>query len=194
MKLTKAKHPKMVESKLQARLMDQEEDLMAMKPASPKEQSPTIYDEEDAKKKGPSVPALNMKMMAKGGKVEDEPGFTPQSRPDMGYGAIIVKKARGGMIEEPDYVEDEDDTGSIASAIMRRRRMAEGGQVDIELNAQEEQPNDMDDRNMAALKENYDEDLMDVTQPIDSNEHSDRQEMIKAIRSKMISKRISGMK
>lgn len=128
--------------------------------------------------------------MAKGGEVREQAGID-EIKPDKGFGKIIIMKAEGGMVDE-DCMDSADD-GSIASAIMKRRKMANGGQVDIENNAQE-MPNAMDELNKAALKENYDEDLMSVSQPMDSNEHGDRREMIKSIRNKMISKRILGMK
>lgn len=61
-----------------------------------------------------------------------------------------------------------------------------------------EEPNGYYPRNEhAALKENYDEDMHDVTEPMDSNEHGDEEEshsenkhdMVSAIRSKMAKKR-----
>lgn len=126
--------------------------------------------------------------MAKGGEVREQAGID-EVKPDKGFGKIIIMKAEGGMVKEDEM--DTADSSSIASAIMKRRKMAEGGQVEIEQNA-EEMPNQMDELNEAALKENYDEDLSSVSQPDDSNEHGDKREMIKAIRSKMISKRITG--
>lgn len=133
---------------------------------------------------------MEPKKMANGGEV-DAPHGIDEIKPDKGYGKIIIMKAEGGMVKEDEM--DDADESSIASAIMKRRQMAEGGMVDIEANA-EEMPNQMDKLNEAALKENYDEDMESVSQPMDSNEHGDRREMIKSIRSKMISKRISGMK
>lgn len=192
MKLTKKKHPSMVHSDaLLTRLMDQEDDLMAMKPASPKEQPPKADDEEGPKRQGPSVPALHMKKMALGGEV-DAPHGIDEIKPDKGFGKIIIMKAEGGEVSDEEHA-------SLAAAIMaRRHKMAEGGEVDIEANA-EEQPNAFDKRNAAVLKENYDEDMMDMSQPMDSNEHSDdiekdKNDKVAAIRSRMISRRIAGMK
>lgn len=150
-------------------------------------------------------------MYAKGGEVDlDATASDPQSRPDKGFGAIIVKKmmAQGGDVSE----QDIEQAASIAASIMaKRRRMAEGGsigdtesmfhfprkasdksQVDIESNG-EEHPNAYYGRNEEILKENYDEDMEDVTQPMDSNEHGDEidgddHDMVSAIRRKMKSK------
>lgn len=119
--------------------------------------------------------------------------------------------ARGGEIEMPDHEVEEEHHNSIAAAIMAKRRkdsmsadsesdidhemmMAEGGQVDIDSN-NEEQPNGFYNRNEhAALKENYDSDMDDVSQPDDSNEHgddidSDKHDMITVIRRKMKSRK-----
>lgn len=100
--------------------------------------------------------------------------------------------ADGGMI---DHEMEDEKHSSIAAAIMARKgrkMMAEGGQVDIEDNAQEE-PNGLQDLNEAALKENYDSDMEDVSQPEDSNEMGDEHEdesenkmdRISAMRSRM---------
>lgn len=126
--------------------------------------------------------------------------------------------AEGGMaddMDQPEHEEEEEHHSSIASAIMARReklhaqidsgahdydeavRMADGGQVDIDENA-EEQPNDYYGLNEdAALKENYDSDMDSLHQPMDSNEHGDEREeesenkhdMISILRRKMMSKR-----
>lgn len=100
------------------------------------------YDEYGANRQGPLTPSLKMKMMAEGGSIEEEE-------------------------------EEIEHAASIASAIMardKRKMMAEGGQVDIESNGQEDS-NQFHERSEAALKENLDSDLMDVSQPDDSNEH-----------------------
>ncbi len=143
------------------------------------------------------------------------------SRPDKGWGAIIVKPggggskpsapmAEGGMLD--DEMEDERHS-SIAAAIMAKRNQmhdlvdsgaldeddavkgyADGGEVDLNLNSME-QPNSYYKRNEdAALKENYDNDFKDLSQPEDSNEHgddidSDKHDMISAIRRKMKSRK-----
>lgn len=83
------------------------------------------------------------------------------------------KMAQGGM---PQPAMAEERAGSVAEAIMHRRKMmADGGEVDIDSNGQEDpaNPNAYDDQNMdAAMKELYDDDqLMD--QPMDSNQHGD---------------------
>lgn len=94
--------------------------------------------------------------------------------------------AEGGEVED-DY-QDEEKHSSIAAAIMAKRKMmAEGGEVALD---DKEEDSDFESRNEGALKENYDEDLTDVTQPADSNLKSDdisedEHDMISKIRSKM---------
>lgn len=111
--------------------------------------------------------------------------------------------AQGGMAEGE---IEEDHHASMTAAIMAKRakmhdmidsgamdedeaaRMAEGGQVDIEMNAKEE-PNSYYHQNEdAALKEKYDSDMTDVSQPMDSNEHGDSREMDAENKHDMISK------
>lgn len=104
--------------------------------------------------------------------------------------------ADGGEVEEEHHA-------SIAAAIMAKDRemYADGGQVDIEMNAEEE-PNQYYHQNEdAALKENYDSDMKDMCQPMDSNEHADEREsseenehdMVSRIRSRMMKQRRSGL-
>lgn len=270
MRTTPVKHPKMVPSAgFSSKLRSQEDDLQATaKTGSPGAQPPKAYDEEDASKSGPSVPALKMKRMASGGEVAEDGGTagSPTSRIDTGYGKVIIREANGGMInnvlstkdaeednvQHPAGLESDNDQmkpsdseimsdhmqmladggmahemddqpseeaeierhASIAAAIMAKRdaarqdagsptedkatMMAEGGQVDLDMNS-EEQPNKYYSRNQAILKENYDSDMEDVTQPKDSNEtgdareseQSDKKDMVSAIRSKMAAKRKS---
>lgn len=153
--------------------------------------------ESDDDQMKPSEDEIMSNHFAKGGHVElDAMAADPQSRPDRGYGAIIVKRkeAEGGEISPEDEEMDEHHS-SIAAAIMaKRRKMAEGGSVNIDSNA-EEQPNDYYSQNQAALKENYDSDMDGVSQPMDSNEHGhelsdeDAHDMVSAIRRKMKSMR-----
>lgn len=135
------------------------------------------------------------KMMADGGPTT----AAMESRPDKGWGAIIVKgkqheedeqmMAEGGMAKEMDMQPmeeaDEEHHESIAAAIMareRRKMMAEGGQVDLAQNAQEE-ANEADSLNQDALmKENYSE--SDGLDQLDSAQDDD-QDMISQIRRQM---------
>ncbi len=126
--------------------------------------------------------------------------------------------AKGGHIpEDEDNYADDGHHDSIAAAIMARRdrlhdeidsgahdedlaaAYAEGGEVDLAHNAEEE-PNNEDQMSFEALKkENYSESdgLDDLDQPTDSNEHGDEREdethdkndRVSSIRSKMKSKR-----
>ena len=115
--------------------------------------------------------------------------------------------AEGGMIDEDlDHEIEDERHSSLAAAIMAKRRelaelesgahdedkaamMAEGGEVDLEENA-EEMPNAYYGKDEAILKEHYGEDLEHMDQPEESNEHgddieSDRHDMINQIRRKM---------
>lgn len=124
--------------------------------------------------------------------------------------------AEGGILhemdEQPEDEEHEEHHASVAAAIMAkkaRQRLSEedakemhqlyasGGEVDLDLNAEEE-PNTYYHQNEdAVLKENYDEDMDSVVEPEDSNEHGDSREsasenkhdMIDAIRRRIKSKR-----
>lgn len=140
--------------------------------------------EDDNDQMKPSDSEIMSNMMAEGGMMEDE------VRPDRGFGKVIIKNAKGGMIDDEMDMDHED---SIAAAIMARkdRMMAEGGQVDIDSN-NEEQPNGYYEQNEdAVLKENYDKDMDDMSQPMDSNEHGhelsdeDAHDMVSKIRSVM---------
>ena len=87
--------------------------------------------------------------------------------------------AEGGEVESPEMEEAIEHAASIAAAIMSKRKMmAEGGEVELEHNAEEE-PNNADEMNMDALgKENYSESegLDELDQPEDSNEHGHKLE------------------
>ena len=103
-------------------------------------------------------------------------------------------KAFGGEVGDE---EDDEHHSSIAAAIMAKmhklHKMAEGGQVDLDENAEEE-PNAYYHEDDAALKENYDEGMHSAIDPMDSDEHGhslpdeDEHEnsMIAAIRRKMM--------
>lgn len=109
------------------------------------------------------------------------------------------KMAEGGSIEQEMDMQPEEEAemerhDSIAAAIMaKRRKMAEGGQVDLDENSME-QPNEFYHQNEdVVLKENYDSDMQDMTQPMDSNEmgaqseedEENKHDMISTIRSRM---------
>lgn len=92
-----------------------------------------------------------------------------------------------------DLMPDEERASSIADAILRKRKkMADGGMVDLDSNS-EESANVADELNMDALgKEQYDDDQL-AAQPMDSNEEGDdieanRHDMVEAIRRKLRAK------
>ncbi len=165
----------------------------------------------------------HMQMLAQGGEADPE---EMTSRPDGGWGAIIVRPSGGGggkklmyaeggiaheMDEQPAEEAMLDHAASVTAAIMAKRKaakqasgaedtdkaimMAEGGMVDLKLNAME-QPNEYYHENEdVVLKENYDQDMDHADQPMDSNEHGDSREdmeenehdssMVSKIRNKM---------
>lgn len=99
--------------------------------------------------------------------------------------------------EAAEHTEDEmeeDEHPSVASAIMaKRKKMANGGMVDLNKNSEEDLNNEDQMSFKAGLKEQYDLDQLDP-QPMDSNEHgdeidSDKHDMISMIRKKIASKR-----
>lgn len=192
-KTTRIKHPKMAGSgAFQVRLRDQEDDLQesAQVNNGPQRQPPESLDEEGADRQGPDADALHMKRMAHGGQIESSVEEDYTNKADKGFGAIIFK-AEGGEIEQ-----EEERHASLAAAVMAKRRaaahgadsdsdieqmLAEGGAVgpgsdmaDIEHENNVEHPNGYYERNEdSALKENYDEDMLGLHQPEDSNEHGD---------------------
>lgn len=155
------------------------------------------HDEEDADKQGPDGPELHMKMMAEGGPtdydketkdMEDEIDHDEDPSVEQEDVSPDLAMAEGGEVENEAHA-------SLASAIMAKRRMAEGGMVDLDINA-EEQPNNEDDMSFNALKkENYSEQnaLDEATDPMDSNMDEPKHDpvdvhargLVDAIRAKM---------
>lgn len=131
------------------------------------------------------------KKMAKGGMV---PGAEDDMEP-----ALPMAKPDNMRLPEDEIMADhfahggevEDHYSSIADAILakKRKKMADGGMVDLEANS-EEGANMADEQNEdALLKEQYDDSQLSA-QPMDSNEHgddieSDKHDMVSRIRSKM---------
>jgi len=112
---------------------------------------------------------MRKKRMAEGGSIDDSATGSALSSIRQALGG---KKAKGGMI----------------------KRYADGGEVDLNENSME-QPNRYYHQNEdVVLKENYDDDFKDDSQPEDSNEHSDaidsdEHDMVSKIRKKMRSLR-----
>lgn len=194
MKKQPIKHPKMTDSSLKVKLMKDESDEIKMAEGG------GIMDRmkseyaglKEAVKTGGTQYSVTKQANIDQANPQPKSEHKIKEKPDSAWGF-----AEGGMVDSE--LEDEHHA-SIAAAIMaKRQKMADGGQVDIEDNAQE-MANDLDDLNEAALKENYDEDLMDIAQPLDSNEHADSreareeneadQDIISKIRSKMSAKRM----
>jgi len=106
----------------------------------------------------------------------------PMSEYDSGYAA--GKMAAGGMAMSP------------AERIMHRKRMATGGQVDLEKNSEEGGQSPYDNMNADGTGEQYDDSQLSA-QPTDSNEHGDTlsdedqrdQSLIDKIRERMKSRR-----
>lgn len=175
--------------------------------------------EEDDDQMRPPMDEYMSNRMANGGDVDDSNKKQAPQQPAPKKQGIIDSIKNAFSSDEPEAkdfpsvhqiagkyyadggeVEDEHHA-SIAAAIMAKRdrmMMAEGGEVDLDENAME-QPNGYYARNEdAALKENYDDQLSDLDQPMDSNEHdvsidSDEHDMISRIRSKMKRGMIKGL-
>lgn len=248
---TPLNRPKIANGILKVRDRDdviKEEMMMSqMPPDGYGKQPDKEYDEQGPDRQGPSSPSLKMKMMAKGGMINEEVSIDQAdednvqhpaglesdndqmkpsddeimsnhfakggpvdedmvSRPDKGWGAIIVKDHDDMYAEGGEVQDDMED--SIAAAIMAKRRMmAEGGyingedsiysddssQADLSRNAEEDK-NMEDQASFDALrKENYSESdgLAQLDSPADSNEHGhelsdeDAHSMISKIRASM---------
>lgn len=138
---------------------------------------------------------------AYGGMAEEDgnPG-TPKRKPDdrrLPEDEYMADHfAKGGEVEPSDLMSDDERATSIADAIMRKRhkkKMAEGGMVDLEANS-EESPNMEDQYSFEANgKEQYDDSQISK-QPMDSNEtgdsiESDAHDMVSKIRAKIKAKR-----
>lgn len=132
--------------------------------------------------------ATGRRPMAYGGKAEDtnEPG-------------VPVRKPDDMRLPKDEYMDDQFDDAdsvypmSLSEEAMHRRKMADGGSVDLDENAQEE-PNNEDDMSFEALKkENYSEDagLDHMDSPVDSNlrghdlPDEDSHDMVDQMRSKV---------
>jgi hypothetical protein len=100
------------------------------------------------------------------------------------------KMAAGGEVQSP----PSHPAGSIADVIMRSKKAHDSDVADIDDNNME-MPSILDDRQDAVMKENYNEDMIDLEQPEDSNEigHSMEDErdmdLISRIRSRMKARR-----
>lgn len=149
-KVLPIKHPKMVPSSaFSTRLRTQEDHLQRAAAPGPYGQQPPSADiEMGANRQGPSVPALKMKRMAKGGIVNDDEmsgKINYVDRPDKGYGAVIMK-AKGGMINDdvsmhsaeedmvdhPAGLEEDDDQMRPSEHEYMSGHFAEGGEISDE--------------------------------------------------------------
>lgn len=213
-KTTKIKHPRMVASDvLQARLRDEEDDMMdSMPPSSPKDQPPMADDEMGADRHGPESVDLHMKKMAYGGKAEDDGVEHPagleedddQMKPSDDE-IMADHFAEGGRADANDYNEEEiEHAASLAAAIMmKRKKMAMGGEASMETtdddqaNLSRNADEDMNLEDQASFdamrKENYSESegLEQMDSPMDSAQHGHEDEdvhdksVVGQIRSKM---------
>lgn len=170
----------------------------------------TIGDGDDMEK-GPAQDEFMADHFADGGSI-DPKGVAEGARQggslsDAWNGLTHPKWAEGGEVtERADELDSQepvqnqhfhseeealDHASSIVAAVMsKRKKMAEGGRVDIEENGQEE-PNGFYKRNEdEVLKENYDDDFKSMSQPEDSNEDGreiehDKHDMLSEVRAKM---------
>jgi hypothetical protein len=146
-------------------------------------------NEEGPDRDGPESVDLYMKRMAEGGHI----GRSQDNYDDDGHEDSIVS----AIMANRDRLHKEIESG--AHDLDAAARYAEGGQVDLSQNADEE-PNNEDQMSFGALKkENYSESegLDELDQPEDSNESGDDREdesenkhdRVSSIRSKMMARR-----
>lgn len=138
--------------------------------------------------KGGQIPNLDMESnfkneerahVARGGEMtEDSEAENLQSKPAPSSTADV---------HPADFMHEEERAQSIAHAILgKRKRMAEGGMVDLEANS-EESPNMADEYNFDANgKEQYDDSQLGLD-PMDSNETGDEREDASENKHDMIS-------
>lgn len=167
-------------------------------------------NEEGPNRRGPRVPALDMKMMAEGGMAQEE--IDDQAHDSMAA-AIMAKRRKSALMDSDSDIDHEmlmASGGSVESG-SHDMDMAEGGEIngmdsiyahpekdqaDLRRNA-EEDANMEDQSSFNALrKENYSESagLRQMDSPMDSNEHghdidSDEHDRVSAIRRRMAAKR-----
>lgn len=169
-------------------------------------------DDEASTSMGPAKDEYMASRFADGGEVEESPevkAAAKQEQDDIERGIDERMKARqeggspgyarGGQVHPMDLMSDDERATSIADAILaKRRKMAEGGMVDLEDSNQEDGDPSYDDQNTlaAAKKEVYDDDQIS-SQPRGSNLKGDSREddsenhmdMVSAIRAKLRAKR-----
>jgi hypothetical protein len=153
-------------------------------------------------------------MMAKGGKVRGHHKLLSDDRDSFGGRTVKILNPKG---EVEHLTADEGEHHTIDRELARRgiKKMANGGIADVSVPQHEDDASleegqvDLDDNERElpnayygrnedkVLKENYDEDIMDMSQPTDSNEigddredeTSDPHDMVDAIRRRMKSRR-----
>lgn len=100
------------------KMRDQEDHLEStMPPSSPKDQPPQDDNEMEAKKSGPSVPALHMKKMAEGGEINEE---------------VSMHEAEEDHAEHPAHLEEDDDQMRPSEEDIMADHFADGGEVEEE--------------------------------------------------------------
>ncbi len=179
MRTTRIKHPRMVPTdSFSSRLRDEEDDLQISADTNdgPQHQPPEHDNEEGADRQGPEV--------------HDMEREHSNHREPYAQGGEVNEHME--MMDQPEPEEEQEHDSSIAAAIMRKRRMAHGGEIhshgsmdsddsdmaDLSRNADED-ANEEDQASFDALrKENYSETpgLSQLNQPHESNEHNDPRE------------------
>ncbi len=202
------KHPTVMKGNtFSTRLRDQEDDLQSTASVNegPQEQPPKMYDEEEADKSGPSVPALDMKMMADGGSVQPEDEAEEEHHASVAAAIMARRKEASHSAESDSDIDSEmmmAEGGRVPSDEISSHSSIysdDSSQADLSRNADED-ANEEDQLSFNALtKENYSESegLAQLDSPRDSNLHGDEREdaesdphdMVSAIRRKMSAKR-----
>lgn len=144
-----------------------------------------------------------MPLIKKASKKSLSKGDDSQAKPQdqnlaIAYSVQRQSKKKGAapmpMAAERKEMPMKSSAKSVAEDIMSRKKMADGGMVDLDHN-RDEQPNFMDMDNEDILKEHYGQDLDLLDDPMDSNEDGEPSEdeqdrsMVEKIRRKYLSKK-----
>lgn len=165
------KHPSMTQSpSFKVKLRDEEDHLQESADVNngPQRRPSRDLDEAGPDRQGPSQPSLKMKMMAKGGMINEEVPFEDSEEDMVEHPAHLEEEdddqmrpsedeimadhfAKGGEVDADEEMAI-DHAASIAAAIMAKRHMARGGEI------LSEDSMESDDSDMADLNRNAEED------------------------------------
>lgn len=146
---------------------------------------------------GPELRAAGGRPSADSAKTDrDEDMMLQHGQPDVYSKEGRINYAKGGYVD----AEMDDEPLSVTRAIMKRKRMADGGEVDLNRNADEDLNEEDQLSFKAGRQQSYSEKagLDALDSPLDSNEHGDElsdedehaKPMIARLRAKIKAKRM----